>query len=103
MCSVMCSSISTVPYQTLTTFSLGYNSISDDGAEHLAGALITNQVDIGHLGCTSLCLDSKCDLYWQTITTLDLTGNDISSTGARHLAEALKINQARSTFSLHSL
>ena len=100
---MMCSSISVVPYQALTTFSLAYCNIHDYGAEHLAGALITNQVDIGHLGCTSTCLDLKCDLYWQTITTLDLTGNDISSTGAQHLAEALKINQVRSMFSLHSL
>lgn len=44
MYSVICNFILVVPYETLTTLSLGSNSVRDDGAEYLAGALIVNQV-----------------------------------------------------------
>ena len=103
MCSVMCSSTSIAPYQTLTTFSLAYNSVSNDGAEHLANALKVNQVDIGYLGCASSCVDSKYVSCWQTLTTLDLSGNKIRWRGAQHLAESVRINQVRTMFSIHSL
>ena len=93
----MCSSTSIAPYQTLTTFSLAYNSVSNDGAEHLANALKVNQVDIGYLGCASSCVDSKYVSCWQTLTTLDLSGNKIKDPAARHLLEALQIYRVRHT------
>lgn len=103
MCLVMCSSARVTSYQTLTTFSLASSNIHDSGAEHMASALINNQVDIEYFGCGSSCVDLKCDWYWQTLTTLDLSGNEISERGAWHLAEGLRINQVRPTFSLHSV
>ena len=64
------------------------NSIQDEGAAHIANAMIANEVR-GDVVCSG---GSTGRFSYQTLTTLYLGGNKISANGAKSLAATLGSN-----------
>ncbi|KAG0099262.1 hypothetical protein BGZ93_008395 [Podila epicladia] len=91
---------------TLAALDLGDNSIGDNGAQALAGALKTNSTlttldlynnSIGDYGAFSLSEALKTN---STLTTLVLSNNWIGPNGTGALAEALKTNSTLTILNL---
>ena len=83
-------------FQTLTTLQLESSQILDEGAQHLANALKTNQVT------PTLVYNARRHISLQTLTTLLLGGNHISAKGKQYIFETLEINKVRTMVSCNT-
>ncbi|CAF4821771.1 unnamed protein product [Rotaria sp. Silwood1] len=85
---------------------IGWNKITDKGAQHLADALKTNKTlttlslqnnGIGDIGAEFL---ANALSYSSTLTTLDLSRNEITGRGMKYFENALKNNTGLQTLDL---
>ena len=92
--------------QTLTKLNLGFNGISDAGAQYLADALRNSKVSETLFPFHPLRLFYLWEYlsFIQTLTRLDLCSNRISDIGMQYLADGLRNSKVSETlYLLHPL